>query len=214
MCSSHTQNKSFNTIGILKKKSFKSLSSDVMGSVVGKIREERPEYTVRSSVEGEYEIRVYKPNIAIETPVSGMGSKENDSAPFMKLAGYIGVRTSPQNTRKEPISMTAPVVSVKSSDGTDKMQFILPSKLTEPPEPHEGTGVSVVKRSEKIMAVKTLSGSWDYQAFEKERDTLLGRITRDGIEILTPMYWEIYRYNPPWTIPSMRTSEVAIQLEK
>ena len=64
------------------------------------------------------------------------------------------------------------------------------------------------------MAVKTLSGSWDYQAFEKERDTLLERLARDGIEILTPMYWEIYRYNPPWTIPSMRTSEVAIQLEK
>ena len=91
MCSSHTQNKSFNTKGILKKKNFKSLSSNVMGSVVGKIREERPEYTVRSSVDGEYEIRVYKPNIAIETPVSGMGSKENDSAPFMKLAGFHGI---------------------------------------------------------------------------------------------------------------------------
>jgi len=186
-----------------------------MGSVFGVIREERPEYTVRSSVEKEYEVRVYKPNIAIETSTSGMG-KGKDSGPFMKLAGYIGVRSSPQNNRKEPISMTAPVVSIMSSDGDaggDKMQFILPSKLTNPPDPSEETEVTVVKRSEKIMAVTTLSGAWDEHGFEKERDILLEKLSRDGVEILKPMYWEVYRYNPPWTIPSMRTSEVAIQLE-
>jgi len=187
-----------------------------MGSVFGKINEERPEYTVRSSVEGEYEIRIYKPNIAIETSQSGMGSKEKDSAPFMKLAGYIGVRSSPQNNRQEAVSMTAPVVSIRSSEGDvggDKMQFILPSKLTNPPEPNEGTGVSVVKRSEKILAVTTLSGAWSEERFEKERDLLLEKLSRDNVDISKPMYWEVYRYNPPWTIPSMRTSEVAIQLE-
>ena len=190
-----------------------------MGSVFGVIREERPAYTIRSrsAVDGEYEVRIYKPNIAIETPQIGLDPKEKDSRPFMKLAGYIGVRTEPQNNRQEPISMTAPVVCVKSSDSTtevDKMQFILPSKLEDPPEPSEGTDVSIVKRSEKIMAVRTMSGGTDDQRFEKERDILLETLSKDGIEISKPMCWETYRYNPPWTIPSMRTSEVAIQLEK
>jgi hypothetical protein len=122
-----------------------------MGSVFGVIREERPEYTVRSrsDTDGEYEVRIYKPNIAIETPQTNLDPKEKDRGPFMKLAGYIGVRTNPQNNRQEPISMTAPVVCVKSSDNKsegDKMQFILPSTLEDPPEPSEGTGVSIVKR--------------------------------------------------------------------
>jgi len=186
-----------------------------MGSVFGTIREERPEYTVRSVKEGEYEIREYKPNIAIETHRSFQNPKEVDSGPFMRLAGYIGVRTSPQNARQEPISMTAPVVCVKSAEATtdgDKMQFILPSKITDPPEPTEGSQVSVVKRSEKIMAVTTMKGAMDDKQFEEERDKLLEKLSRDGVEVLNPMYWETYRYNPPWTIPSMRTNEVAIQL--
>merc|ERR1711997_730246 len=197
--------------------SIRNTQIDKMGSVFGKIGEERPEYTVRSVVEGEYEIREYKPNIAIETTRSFDNPKEVDSGPFMKLAGYIGVRNTPRNNRQEPISMTAPVVCVKSLDGkteVDKMQFILPSKLEDPPVPCEGTDVSIVKRSEKIMAVRNVSGRTNDQIFEKERDILLENLSRDGIEILEPMCWETYRYNPPWTIPSMRTSEVAIQLAK
>jgi len=188
-----------------------------MGSVFGVIREECPEYTARSSSvdSSEYEIRVYKPNIAIETPHTGQDPKAKDSGAFMKLAGYIGVRTTPQNNRQEPISMTAPVLCVKSSESNgDKMQFILPSKLEDPPSPNEGTDVSIVKRSEKIMAVRTLSGGWSDERFVKERDILLEKLSRDGIEIVKPMRWETYRYNPPWTIPNMRTSEVAIELEK
>jgi len=166
-----------------------------MGSVFGVIREERPEYTIRSrsAVDGEYEIRIYKPNIAIETPQQDLDPKEKDRGPFMKLAGYIGVRSTPQNNRQEPISMTAPVVCVKSLEGkteVDKMQFILPSKLEDPPEPSEGTDVSIVKRSEKIMAVRTISGRTDDQIFEKERDILLEKLSRDGVEILEPMCWE------------------------
>ena len=188
---------------------------NTMGSVFGTIREERPEYTVRSVKDGEYEIREYKPNIAIETHRTFQNPKEVDSGPFMRLAGYIGVRTSPQNVRQEPISMTAPVVCVKSTETEkegDKMQFILPSKLTDPPEPTEGSQVSVVKRSEKIMAVSTMKGAMDDKQFEEERDKLLEKLSRDGVEVSNPLYWETYRYNPPWTIPSMRTNEVAIQL--
>ena len=186
-----------------------------MGSVVGKIGEECPEYTVRSVVEGEYEIREYKPNIAIETTRNLENSKETDSGPFMRLAGYIGVRSAPQNVRQEPISMTAPVVCVKSTEtetSCDKMQFILPSKVTDPPQPNDGTQVSVIQRSEKVMAVSRMNGSLDDKQFEEERDKLLEKLKRDGVEILQPMCWETYRYNPPWTVPSMRTNEVAIQL--
>ena len=191
-----------------------------MGSVVGRITEEQPKYEVRTTLEGEYEVRVYAPNIAIETPQSGSSPKEKDSAPFMTLAGYIGVRSTPQNKRQEPVSMTSPVVCIKNTEAasngdtgsTGKMQFILPSSLADPPEPVEGSNVTVVKRSEKIMAVRTFTGNWDEHHFEKERDKLLALLERDGIETVKPMYWETYRYNPPWTLSNMRTNEVAIQL--
>ena len=62
------------------------------------------------------------------------------------------------------------------------------------------------------MAVSTMKGAMDDKQFEEERDKLLEKLSRDGVEVSNPLYWETYRYNPPWTIPSMRTNEVAIQL--
>lgn len=194
------------------------MTDSTMGSVFGRIGEEQPKYEVKDSKEGEYEIRSYPPNIAIETSQSGLQSKEKDSAPFMRLAGYIGVRSTPQNVEQQPIAMTAPVVCVKppegaDNEGGDRMQFILPSSLTSPPEPTENSGVSVVKRSGKLMAVRTFTGGWADGQFDVERDKLLEFLKRDGVEIVKPMYYETYRYNPPWTISSMRTNEVAIELE-
>jgi len=182
-----------------------------MGSVVGKITEEQPKYDVTETKEGEYETRLYAPSIAIETT---QGISEKDGKPFMKLAGYIGVRSTPQNKEQQAISMTAPVVNVKPQEGDtgDRMQFVLPSSLTSPPEPTEGSDVTVVHRSSKLMAVRTFMGGWSESLFESERDKLLELLQRDGVDIVKPMYLEVYRYNPPWTISSMRTNEVAVEL--
>jgi hypothetical protein len=110
-----------------------------MGMVFGIQREEEPSYTVlldrtlaaasssnRGTVHTPYEIRQYGTRYAIEAafddPSSpGDNPEENTRSPFMKLAGYIGVMSDPQNESREGIAMTAPVAMQRDSgdDGGD-----------------------------------------------------------------------------------------------
>jgi hypothetical protein len=47
--------------------------------------------------------------------IPGPRGRSPDSSGFMTLAGYIGVRGTPQNVKSEPIAMTAPVVCKENS---------------------------------------------------------------------------------------------------
>lgn len=131
---------------------------------------------------------------------------------------------APQNERGEGIAMTAPVVMTSNR----KMEFILPSSETAgghaPPAP-TNPDVHVVKRSEVLMAVKTFSGSWGDEAFDREKNELLrilaqepeddgGARVKDAFRVKKPFNVETYRYNPPWTLSFLRTNEVAIELEE
>ena len=61
---------------------------------------------------------------AIETPMGSPSSEsEGRRSPFMTLAGYIGVRGTPQNEGAKTIAMTAPV-AMKQSDEVSEV-FIL-----------------------------------------------------------------------------------------
>jgi len=180
----------------------------MVGSIIGFRDIEHPKFELKSSNEGEYEIRLYSPNIAIQTSLV-----ENNNSPFMKLARYIGVMGFPQNVDKKKIAMTAPVIQLNLSDKSEyqDLQFILPSEETNPPLPIDGSGVTLVRRDSKLMAVRTFSGRWD-ESDHSEKDKLLELLARDNIEIMEPMICEVYQYDPPWTLPNMRTNEVAIQL--
>lgn len=195
-----------------------------MGSILGSISSETPPFdlltTLDKDSEAPCEIRLYSKNIAIQTQQddSGMNSA------FMKLASYIGVRGNPQNSEEKKISMTAPVVSVMSSP-EKKMQFILPKELSAPPQPVD-PNITITNNPARTLAVLTFSGSWDPDTFIEKRDILLaklesGEFSKDNVlSKYTParrsngeLIWESYRYNPPWTLPMLRTNEVAIQLD-
>ena len=61
---------------------------------------------------------------AIETPMGSPSSEsEGRRSPFMTLAGYIGVRGTPQNEGAKTIAMTAPV-AMKQSDEVSEV-FVL-----------------------------------------------------------------------------------------
>ena len=61
---------------------------------------------------------------AIETPMDSPSSEsEGRRSPFMTLAGYIGVRGTPQNEGAKTIAMTAPV-AMKQSDEVSEV-FVL-----------------------------------------------------------------------------------------
>ena len=57
------------------------------------------------------------PRFAIETEMADPSTKsEGRNNPFMKLAGYIGVGSAPQNEGANKIAMTAPVTMKQSEE--------------------------------------------------------------------------------------------------
>ena len=178
-----------------------------MGSVVGRISEETPAYEVLATGDN-FEVRRYAAGTAVEA------SDANNRA-FGALAKYIGVMSTPQNSRSEAISMTAPVVSIPDAGDAMRMQFVLPSAIiNDAPEP-TAEGVRLVPRPAQTMVVEHYTGSWS-EADAKERALRLAdRARAAGHAIpagLVGVAWEWRRFNPPWTIGFLKTNEVCIPL--
>ena len=65
------------------------------------------------------------PRFAIETEMADPSTKsEGRNNPFMKLAGYIGVGSAPQNEGANKIAMTAPVTMKKSEEVGEAALFV------------------------------------------------------------------------------------------
>lgn len=172
-----------------------------LNTVFGAIDVGTPDYKLLHKGHG-YEIRQYPPSTAIAT-----GSASRNS--FMRLAGFIGVVGKPQNDRNQKIAMTAPVVSIPSSE---EMQFILPSNVNSSAPQPTAKGVRLVTRPSSVLAVETFSGSWSTHAAEARAKKLRQRVQADGY-VLEQAPWEYFRYNPPWTLPFFRTNEVAVPIQ-
>merc|ERR1719201_1551961 len=95
-------------------------SQPAMGMVFGKIDVECARYTVQRQLAKGMEIRRYAPCVAVETPCTAL-SKDNDGA-FRRLAKYIGVFGTPQNSAAQAVAMPAPVVN-----HAGMMAFLLPA---------------------------------------------------------------------------------------
>lgn len=184
----------------------------------GEIKEETPQYTSMGKFTGgggqlDFEVRDYAASVAAET--CGEGKKA-----FRYLAGYIGVMSSAKNSRREKIAMTAPVVEYENGDGETCMQFILPESqfngdVSAAPLPTDAH-VSLVGRDEMLMAVHTFSGRPSDSEFQQKLEELVSAVGQMGEEfgwsLVQPSHKEVYQYNPPWTMASLRTNEVAVQL--
>merc|ERR1711998_402155 len=102
-----------------------------------KITEETPKYEkifTDMDIAKNIEFRKYEPNVVVKTQMDDpqsknynnkMKNRKSMNSAFMKLAGYIGVMSEPQNAEKERIPMTAPVIH--NSDG--EMEFVLPASF-------------------------------------------------------------------------------------
>ena len=186
-----------------------------MGSVFGKTGDyEQPSFELISKTD-QYEIRSYSECIAIDGPTQ----VNNDGSGFGNLAKYIGVGSTPYNDKQEAISMTAPVVTyntesddAKNNDNT-RMQFILPSKLSNPPNPLN-KNLEIKHREPTIFAVMTFSGLINHQESVDKMKELVEILKKDKVSMIEPIEWEFWRFNPPWTVPWLRTNEIAIKLDK
>ena len=196
-----------------------------MGLILGKITVETPKYTVIHSA-ADYEIREYPPSVIAEVTYNPTQFRGNRDGGFTVLANFIGALGNPQNAKPEKIPMTAPVITkqsekivmtapvvTKGGDEAVTMQFILPSKYTRADEVPKPLDERVVIKEEggRKYAVVRFSGTASDKVVQEKVESLKNCLDRDGLKTIGD--FELARYNPPWTVPPLRTNEVMIPVE-
>ncbi|GJM92549.1 hypothetical protein PR202_ga09028 [Eleusine coracana subsp. coracana] len=207
-----------------------------MGIVLGRITVETPKHEVLHTGAG-YEIRKYPPCVAAEVKYDPKEMKGNPDGGFTVLGSYIGALGKPENTKPETIAMTAPVVTTagggegdssepepvamtapvitddQQAPGNVTMQFLLPSKYTKAEEAPRPTDERVVIRElpERKFGVVRFTGVARDTTVREKAEGLKAALEKDGYSIKGPFV--LARYNPPWTLPPLRTNEVMFPVE-
>ena len=181
---------------------------------------EKAKYTVLEK-EDNFEIRQYEPQIVAETYVDG-DLKDVGNEGFRRLYGYI----SGDNTKKQSISMTAPVsqeagsekiamtapVGQEKKDNQWRITFLMPAAYTLETLP-EPTDMRVKLKADpgRLMAAVRYSGTWSQDGYEKNRALLEAYIQKSGLIRAGEPVWA--RYDPPFMPWFLRRNEVLIPIE-
>lgn len=192
-------------------------------SIFGKISEESPIHSVIKKTLS-YEVREYAAAVAVETSYSSKKHLTSQGTSFRSLAGYIGVFKTPANERNEAISMTAPVsmqpqapTSSAENSSSYVMRFFLPaskySAASEAPKP-SSDAVRLVDVPSRTVAVLTFSGSFQQENIDQHAQLLLEALKKDGVQLASGAEGniEVFGWNPPWTLPWLRTNEVLVSV--
>jgi hypothetical protein len=184
---------------------------------------EQPRYDAVEQVRDDIEIRRYPPRIVAETTVDVSKSDNPRGDAFRIVAGYIfGANksrekldmTSPVeiSSKGTTIAMTAPV-EVKASDRVLVMRFFMPAKykIDQLPEPTDSR-VKLIEVPSTTVAVMQFSGSTDDDSVTAKTAELTRTLESTKWKATGPS--TAFFYNPPWTIPFLRTNEVAIPVTK
>ena len=198
---------------------FESLLS-IAGIRVGT---EEPHFIRRPLTNG-VEIRQYGPRIAAETTVAGDEERAR-SIGFRRLARYIfggnhrdeGIGmmapVAQQSIRGDKIAMTAPVAQSLIENGRWTIRFYMPSKwsLETLPTPDDDN-VALASAPGETVAVLRFSGDRSAKAISNQTDELLKTLHDNGIQPAgVAVAWF---YDPPWTLPFRRRSEVAVPISQ
>jgi hypothetical protein len=182
---------------------------------------EKAKYTVLEKEDG-FEIRKYDPQIVAETFVEGDLENAGNEG-FRRLYDYI----SGENTKKQSISMTAPVsqeagsekiamtapVNQEKKDNRWRITFLMPAEYTLEtlPEPND-TRVRLAEESGRLMVAVKYSGTWSEEGYEENRALLEEYIQKRGLTKTGEPVWA--RYDPPFMPWFLRRNEVLIPVEK
>ncbi|KAF8717021.1 hypothetical protein HU200_026131 [Digitaria exilis] len=147
--------------------------------------------------------------IAMTAPVITSSSESSE-----KIAMTAPVITT--GGEPEPVAMTAPVITTdggQKASGKVTMQFLLPSKYTKPEEAPRPTDERVVIREvpERKFGVVKFSGVATEKTVRDKAEGLRAALEKDGYTVKGPFV--LARYNPPFTLPPLRTNEVMIPVE-
>jgi hypothetical protein len=149
--------------------------------------------------------------IVMTAPVVTTGGEGDSSEPIAMTAPVI---TAAAAAEPEPVAMTAPVITDdQQAPGKVTMQFLLPSKYTKAEDAPRPTDERVVIREvpERKFGVVTFSGVAREKAVREKAEGLKAALEKDGYTIKAPFV--LARYNPPWTLPPLRTNEVMFPVE-
>lgn len=182
---------------------------------------EKAKYTVLEKEDG-FEIRKYDPQIVAETFVEGDLEKAGNEG-FRRLYAYI----SGENTKKQSISMTAPVsqetgskkiamtapVKQEKKENRWRITFLMPAEYTLETLPRpNNTRVRLTEESGRLMVAVKYSGTWSEEGYEENRALLEEYIQKRGLTKTGEPVWA--RYDPPFMPWFLRRNEVLIPIEK
>jgi len=184
---------------------------------------EQPRYAVLDRIGDNIEIRQYGPRVAAETIVDTSKSDNARGDAFRLIAGYIfgANKTSEKVAMTSPveigapgtkIAMTAPVEVNKSGSGL-VMRFFMPSKysIEQLPEPTDSR-VKLTVIPPTTIAVLRFSGSTGDSAVSIRTAELVSALQSSERKTAGPA--TAFFYNPPWTLPFLRTNEVVIPVSQ
>lgn len=183
-------------------------------TVVGMRTTEEPPFTVIAR-EGEVEIRRYGPRLLAEFEAEGSEQAARNQG-FRPLAAYIfgenraaeriGMTAPVAQSAGERIGMTAPVAQ-QGEGGRWRIGFFMPARYTREslPLPRDAR-VTLRELPEETVAVLRFSGLPDEAAVRDAQARLAAALAQSS--------WRssgaggAWFYDPPWTIPALRRSEV------
>lgn len=172
--------------------------------------------------DNNFSVRLYAPLTEAQVTVEDSNYKSAVNKGFNYLFKYItGANISNQDIqmtapvkieqKSQKIQMTAPVM-IAENDSSWTITFVLPAQYTleNAPKPTNDK-VKLVEKPETKMAVITFSGFLDKDTIDSNTTKLKTWIKSNNYEIVGQP--EAAGYNPPWTIPFMRTNEVMIPIK-
>jgi hypothetical protein len=186
-------------------------------SVVGVRQTEEPAFTVIARA-GEVEIRRYAPRLIAEVVVSGEEQAARSQG-FRPLAAYI----FGENTKAERIGMTAPVtqnappagerigmtapVAQRGGEGRWVIGFLMPARYTRAtlPAPRD-PAITIRELPEETVAVLRFAGLPSAAAVAAAEARLAAALSGTSWRAAGP--GGAWFYDPPWTVPALRRSEV------
>ena len=118
-----------------------------------------------------------------------------------------------QSIRGDKIAMTAPVAQSLIENGRWTIRFYMPSKwsLETLPTPDDDN-VALATAPGETVAVLRFSGDRSAKAISNQTDELLKTLHDNGIQPAgVAVAWF---YDPPWTLPFRRRSEVAVPISQ
>ncbi|GAB4833923.1 hypothetical protein Ancab_032170 [Ancistrocladus abbreviatus] len=151
--------------------------------------------------------------VAMTAPVVTKDMAEN-----IAMTAPVITKASGGSAGGEKVAMTAPVLSTQAGGGEVgktmvTMQFILPSKYKmaeAAPKPLDER-VVIREEGEKKYGVVKFSGVATEVVVMEKMEKLKKSLERDGYRVVGEHL--LARYNPPWTLPPLRTNEVMIPVE-